>query len=274
MISAQPTSTRRLRTFAAAVVTLTLAGLAGPAGASADSISLTSVDPFPEVGHATDFRLRTLAYEDGYAHVYVENGRSSCPASVDAAIAAGMDQVTRVSVDGDGDYSSVHPAYSASAEGPYLFCGYLHRGSDTATARGTASMVVDIQEEADAPIVTVDASQPLTTSNTVTAEVSCPRACSLQVGGRAGSSTSGMHVTLGMARATIPTFGGSATVALSMTSLERRDLRQRIAAGERVRADLTATASYPIVGWSYTTTATTQLSLFSGPTPEVTFSGV
>lgn len=274
MISSQHISTRPVRALAAAVVTLALAALAGPSAASADSISMTSVDPFPEVGHATDFRLRTLAYEDGYAHVYVENGRGSCPASVDAAIAAGMNQVTRVSVDGDGDYSSVHPAYNASAEGPYLFCGYLHRGTDTATARGTASMVVDIQESADAPIVTVDATQPLTTSNTVTAEVSCPRACSLQVGGKAGSSTSGMNVTLGMARTTIATFGGSATVALSMTSLERRDLRQRIAAGERVRADLTATASYPVVGWSFITTATTQLSLFSGPAPAVTFSGI
>lgn len=274
MFSSQHTSTRRVRTLASAVVTVALAGLAGPAAASADSISMTSVDVFPEVGHYTDFRLRTAAYEDGYAYVYVENGRSSCPASVDAAIAAGMTKVTQRSVDGDGDYSSVHPSYTASVEGPHLFCGYLHRGYDTATARGTASMVVDIQEEADAPMVTVGASQPLTTSNTVTAEVSCPRACSLQVGGTAGSSTSGMNVTLGMARTTIATFGGSATVALSMTSLERRDLRQRIAAGERVRADLTATASYPVVGWSFITTATTQLSLFSGPAPAVTFSGV
>lgn len=274
MISSQPASTRRVRTLAAAVITLALAGLAGPAGASADAISLTGVDAFPSVGHATDFRMRTVAYEDGYAYVYVENGRSACPASVDAAVTAGMTRVERVPVDGDGDPWATHPSYTASAEGPYLFCGYIHAGSDTATARGTASMVVDIQDDADAPTVTVDASQPLTTSNTVTAEVSCPRACSLQVGGRAGSSTSGMNVTLGMARTTIPTFGGSATVALSMTSLERRDLRQRIAAGERVRADLTATATYPVVGWSYITTATTQLSLFSGPAPAVTFSGV
>lgn len=273
MFTAHHTSTRRTRTLAAAVVTLAVAALAGPPAASADSISMTSVDPFPEVGHYTDFRLRTLAYQDGYAHVYVENGRSSCPASAGAAASDGMTLVTRWAVDGDGDYRSVHPNYTASVEGPHLFCGYIHRGSDTATARATASMVVDIQEPADAPIVTVDASQPLTTSNTVTAEVSCPRACSLQVGGRAGSSTSGMDVTLGMARATIPTFGGSATVALSMTSLERRDLRQRISAGERVRADLTATATYPVVGWSYLTTATTQLTLFSGPAPSITFSG-
>jgi hypothetical protein len=216
MTSSQHTSTRRRRTLAAAIVTLAVAGLAGPSAASADSISLTSVDPFPTVGEASDFRLRTLAYQDGYAHVYVENGRSSCPASAGAAASDGMNLVTRWAV--DGDYSSVHPRYTASAEGAYLFCGYVHRGTDTSTARATASMVVDIQEDADSPIITVDASQPLTTSNTVTAEVSCPRACSLQVGGRAGSTTSGMNVTLGMARATIGTFGGSQTVALSMTS--------------------------------------------------------
>ncbi|MBJ7330202.1 MAG: hypothetical protein JHC95_09915 [Solirubrobacteraceae bacterium] len=276
MNRSQPTPTRRGRALLAATITILGTALLGAPAAFADSVTMRSIDPFPTVGtYGTDFRLTTVAYGDGYVYVYTEAGRASCPASAGAAVTAGMTLVEQASVDGDGVSTSIHPMYRASVEGAYLFCAYIHRGSDTATARGTASMVVNVQEDADAALVTVDASQALTSSNTVTAEVSCPRTCSLSATGIAGSTPRGMDVALGTVTGSIGTFGGSTTMAIPMTAAQRRDLRQRMADGERVRADLTVTATYPIVGWTYTTSASTQLKLLTtGPIPRVVFTGM
>jgi hypothetical protein len=254
MFTAHRTLTRHGRTMLAA--SAMLVALAAPAGAQADTISLTSTDSWPTVGDPSPYEIEARAYSDSTAEVYLRARGTACPASAEDADASSMHRTYTGPVDGDGALHTIADDYTAPHDDDYLFCAYLFR-DDPDVTRGSASMVVDFEDEEDAPVVTIASSQELTTANTVTADVSCPRACDLVITGTAGTS-SAMDVTLGSATAAIGTFGGSATVQLTMSDAQRRRLRSRMASGQRVRADLLATADYAN-GRSFDTSATTQL---------------
>lgn len=261
MFSSQLTSLQRAPRLFACTLTLLAAALFGPSAAHADTVTITNYETFPTVGDYLSMDFTVTAYGDSTVTMYRENGRTSCPATVDEAVADGMEYVNSRTVAGDGVAHPMAARSWASAEGAWLFCAYTYRDADPATMRGTAAYTLDIEEEEDAPIVTVAAWQALGTSNSVTADVSCPRACSLSVTGTAGTS-SAMDVALGTATATIGTFGGSTTVRVPMTTAQRRDLRTRISAGQSVRADLVATATFGN-GESFDTSATTALRILT-----------
>lgn len=261
MFSSQPASSRRLLRLFASAATILVAALAGAPAAHADTVTISSPPSFPTVGDDVDMTFTVTAYDDAVGVVYSEAGRTSCPASHDAADAAGMALVTERD---DVMVGTPHPMalhYWPRAEGAYLFCAYTYREADTTTVRGTASYSLDVEDEEDAPIVTVPATQALSTSTSVSAEVSCTRACTLSVTGDAGTSAA-MDVALGTATETIGTFGGSTSVRVPMTTAQRRDLRARMAAGETVKADLLATATFGN-GTSFATSATAALRLLA-----------
>lgn len=271
MFTAHSTLTRRARSTLAA--TVMLVALAGPASAQADTIALTSTDSWPTTGEPSSYTIEAKAYGDSTADVYLRSSGTSCPATAEDADRYSMAHIYSGSVEGDGAEHTMEDEYTPPHAGDYLYCAYVYR-SDPGVTRGSASMVVDFEDEEDAPTVTVDSSQVLTTANTVIAEVSCPRACELSATGTAGTSTA-MDVTLGTVTAEIGTFGGSTTMEVPMTDAQRRRLRVRMASGQRVRADLLVTADYAN-GTSFDTSATTQLV---APTvdlrvaPEVVFRG-
>lgn len=274
MFSSRTTSIRRGRALLAATMMLLATAVIGPAAASADTVSMSLIDDDPTVGVEADINVIARAYSYASVSVYAELGATSCPSSANSAYSAGMTFVDSATLSPDGSAGGGRFSYEAPAAGAVLFCGYVQRTG--ASPSGTTSMVVNFQDPADSPTVTVASSQALTTSNTVTAVVSCPRACSLLIGGTASSSTSGTSVTLGTVATGFGTFGGSVTVRLPMTSMERRRLRLRLEAGELVQARLTATASYPELEAEYATSATTALVLSAGPIPGPTlaFRGV
>lgn len=261
MFSSQPLSNRRRGRLLAAAATIFVAALAGAPAAEADTVAISSAPSFPTVGDDVDMTFTVTAYDDAVGVVYTEAGRTSCPASHDDADAAGMTLVTERTDVMVGTPHAMALHYWPRSEGAYLFCAYTYREADTTTVRGTASYTVDVEDEEDAPIVTVPVTQALSTSNSVTADASCTRACTLSVTGDAGTSAA-MDVALGTATATIGTFGGSTTVRVPMTTAQRRDLRARMAAGETVKADLLATATFGN-GASFDTSATAALRLLS-----------